>query len=46
MSNEDSGPAVIYEKRDRKAYITLNRPHAMNAINSNSRESAVSSLNR
>ena len=25
---------VLYEKRDRKAYITLNRPEAMNAFNS------------
>jgi enoyl-CoA hydratase len=25
---------VLYEKRDRKAYITLNRPEAMNALNS------------
>ncbi len=24
---------VLYEKRDRKAYITLNRPEAMNALN-------------
>ena len=23
---------VLYEKRDRIAYVTLNRPHAMNAI--------------
>ena len=30
-----SGSAVVlYEKRDRKAYITLNRPEAMNALNS------------
>ena len=25
---------VLYEKRDRKAYITLNRPEPMNALNS------------
>lgn len=30
--------AVLYEKRDRKAYITLNRPEAMNALNSTVRE--------
>jgi len=28
-----SGPVLRYEKRDRKVYLTLNRPQAMNAIN-------------
>lgn len=26
-------PVVLYEKRGRIAYVTLNRPEAMNAIN-------------
>ena len=30
--------AVLFEKRDRKAYITLNRPEAMNALNVSVRE--------
>ena len=30
--------AVLYEKRERKAYITLNRPETMNALNSEVRE--------
>ncbi|MBI2888034.1 MAG: enoyl-CoA hydratase/isomerase family protein [Chloroflexi bacterium] len=30
--------AVLYEKRDRKAYITINRPEAMNALNTAVRE--------
>lgn len=30
--------AVLFEKRDRKAYITLNRPEAMNALNASVRE--------
>lgn len=30
--------AVLYEKRDRRAYITLNRPEAMNALNTAVRE--------
>ena len=46
MSKEESGPAVIYETRDRKAYITLNRPHAMNAINSALRDGLDESLRR
>ena len=29
---------VLYEKRDRKAYITLNRPEAMNALNAEVRQ--------
>lgn len=29
---------VLYEKRDRKAYITLNRPEVMNALNTAVRE--------
>ena len=29
---------VLYEKRDRKAYITLNRPEAMNALSMHLRE--------
>lgn len=46
MSKEESDPAVIYETRDRKAYITLNRPHAMNAINSALRDGLDESLRR
>lgn len=30
--------AIIYEKRDRIAYLTLNRPEAMNAIDPQTRE--------
>ena len=26
-------PELRYEKRDRKGYLTLNRPEAMNALN-------------
>ena len=44
MSEPVSEPAVLYEKRDRKAYITLNRPQAMNAINSELRELLDASL--
>ncbi len=30
----DASDVVLYEKRDRIAYVTLNRPEAMNALNS------------
>jgi enoyl-CoA hydratase len=33
MSEESAEPAVLIERRDRVMIITLNRPHAMNAIN-------------
>lgn len=35
---------VLYEKRDRKAYITLNRPEAMNALNLAVREGVRGAL--
>jgi enoyl-CoA hydratase/carnithine racemase len=38
------GPVVLFEKRDRKAYITLNRPQAMNAINSELRQALDEAL--
>ena len=38
--------AVLYEVRDRKAYITLNRPKAMNAINTALRDGLDESLRR
>lgn len=38
MTTYAGNEAVKYEKRDRKAYITLNRPEAMNALNTTVRE--------
>ena len=34
-------PALIYEKRNRIAYLTLNRPESMNAINGELREALM-----
>ena len=31
--SEESGEVITYEARDRKAYLTLNRPERLNAIN-------------
>jgi E-phenylitaconyl-CoA hydratase len=39
-------PAVIYETRGRIAYITLNRPEAMNALNTEVRQGITESLRR
>jgi len=33
-----SGPVLRYEKRNRKVYLTMNRPQAMNAINTELKE--------
>lgn len=33
MIEREDAPHVLYEKRDRVAYITLSRPHALNAVN-------------
>jgi dehydration protein DpgD len=35
---------VLYEKKDRRAYITLNRPEAMNALNTQVREGLRAAL--
>ena len=48
MSDENTEPAVLVERRDRVMVITLNRPEAMNAINgelSNGLWNAVQELN-
>lgn len=37
-------PAVLYETRERIAYITLNRPEAMNALNTDVRQGISESL--
>jgi enoyl-CoA hydratase/carnithine racemase len=34
-------PVVLYEKKDRVAYITLNRPESMNAINTELRDALL-----
>jgi enoyl-CoA hydratase/carnithine racemase len=39
-------PAVLYETRNRVAYITLNRPEAMNALNTEVRQGISDSLRR
>jgi E-phenylitaconyl-CoA hydratase len=39
-------PAVLYETRNRIAYITLNRPEAMNALNAEVRQGISESLRR
>jgi len=42
----DTSPAVIVEARDRKLFITLNRPHALNAQNDEMRDLLVAAIDR
>lgn len=45
MANEAGEPAVLTERRDRVLLITLNRPEAMNAINTDLMQGLLAAIN-